>query len=123
MHAFAINSLTCLPGGPNRAITVMIWAPSPTYTTTIPATKTMDFGGRHVHTPHLVEVGTRHFTMTAPTQTNLGTVYLMDDPVTHAIFPTCSIGGKGDESCMVEYCMWDNWKKPINITTAEPAAT
>lgn len=128
------RSLTCLPGQPNRDVTYTIWLPEPTYTTTIPVTKTLDIGGRHVHSPHLVEIGTRHFTMTAATQTNLGTVYLMDDPVTHSAAPTCQFGdSKGnvspaesmvaDQDCLFEYCMWDNWMKPINITTAEPAAT
>lgn len=93
-----------------------------------PATKTVDDGGRHVHTPQLVEIGTRQFTMTAPTQTNLGTVYVMDNPVMPTVAPTCNPGSRIDGAvdtyqCRVEQCMWNNWIKPINITTAVPVAT
>ena len=87
----------------------------------------------------VVGLGSTSFTMHKPTQTFQGNVYVADplnkyrayDPQFNAAAPTGSCDyGNGTSSkkmaklseCRVERCMWENFMKPINITTALPLA-
>lgn len=90
-------------------------------------------------TKTLVDLGTSSFTMTKPTQTEHGSVYVNDplnkyrlyDPWHNAVAPTGSCDSKhsnrshsshNEKECRVERCMWNSFMKPINITTAMPMA-